>query len=65
MFDSGGIWTAYEDSEGFIFDFATPVFGRNPYKRLCVDRSFCQASLLLNGSNFTQGVVSPLEYPDR
>ncbi len=63
VFDSGGVWTAHEDREGFIFDFATPVYGPNPYKRLRVDRSFCQASLLLNGRNYTQGVVSPLEYP--
>jgi hypothetical protein len=63
VFDSGGIWTAHENSAGFIFDFTTPVLGRNPYKRLFVDRSFRQASLLLNRRSYPHGVVSPLEYP--
>jgi hypothetical protein len=63
VFDSGGIWTAHENSGGFIFDFTTPVFGRAPYKRLFVDRSFRRASLLLNRLNYPHGVVSPLEYP--
>jgi hypothetical protein len=63
LFDSGGIWTAHEDGAGFIFDFTTPIFGPKPYKRLCVDRSFRRASLLLNRRNYPDGVVSPLEYP--
>lgn len=63
VFDSGGIWTAHEDRAGFIFDFTTPVFGANPYKRLCVDRSFSRASLLVNSECYPHGVVCPLEYP--
>ncbi len=64
VFDSGGIWTAHEDrAGGFIFDFTTPVFGRNPYKRLCVDGSFSRASMLLNRQCYPNGIVCPLEYP--
>jgi hypothetical protein len=63
LFDSGGIWTAYEDGTGFIFDFVTPAFGPAPYKRLRVDPSFRRASLLLNRLSFPDGVVAPLEYP--
>ena len=63
VFDSGGIWTAHEASDGFIFDFTTPVFGRDPYKRLFVDRSFRCGSLQLDRRNYPDGIVSPLEYP--
>jgi hypothetical protein len=62
IFNSGGVWTAHEGSAGVTFDFTAPVFGREPYKRLCVDRSFRQASLFLNGRCYPRGVF-PLEYP--
>jgi hypothetical protein len=64
VFDSGSIWTLYEENEGFVFDFATPVLGCQPYKRLGVDRGFSTAQLLLNRDCLPEGKpVCPLEYP--
>jgi hypothetical protein len=63
LFDSHGVWTAHENGSEIAFDFSTPVFASNPYKRLCVDRSFSGASLKLNRECYPGGVVDPLEYP--
>jgi len=64
LFDSGALWKLYRSDQGFTFDFATPILGDRPYKRLCVDRSFSQAQLFLNReySSELQGCCT-LEYP--
>jgi hypothetical protein len=64
LFDSGSVWTLYADDAGFIFDFFTPVLGRQPYKRVSVSRDFSAARLLLNRACLSQAAeVYPLEYP--
>src|SRR5712692_1820290 len=64
LFDSGSLWTLYVNDSGFIFDFATPVLGSQPYKRLCVDRDFSEARLFLNRECLSEiAEVYPLEYP--
>src|SRR6267142_750198 len=64
LFDSGSIWTLYKENHGFVFDFATPVLGCQPYKRLLVNEEFSTAQLLLNRKCLPQGKpVCPLEYP--
>jgi hypothetical protein len=64
LFDSGSIWTLYEENAGFVFDFATPVLGCQPYKRLHVNAGFSAAHLLLNRDCLPEGKpVCPLEYP--
>ena len=68
LFDSGSIWKLYNDPAGedgdMIFDFASPVVGRDPYKRLYVDRDFRKGLLLMNRSCFPEGsYCNPLEYP--
>jgi hypothetical protein len=64
LFDSGAVWTMYERDGGYIIDFETPVFGLRPYKRLCVDRSFSEAQLLLSRECLGDlGLVHALEYP--
>ena len=64
LFDSGSIWTLYEENAGFVFDFATPVLGCQPYKRLRVNGRFSAARLLLNRECLPEGKpVCPLEYP--
>jgi hypothetical protein len=64
LFDSGSVWVLHEKDEGFVFDFATPVLGDQPYKRLSVDRGFSAARLLLNRECLPGGMsVYPLEYP--
>jgi hypothetical protein len=64
LFDSGSLWILYAEDSGFIFDFSTPVLGRQPYKRLYVNRDFSQARLLLNRVCLSRTAeVYPLEYP--
>jgi hypothetical protein len=64
VFDSGALWRVFHGREGFVFDFLSLVLGRNPYKRLVVDKTFSSARLLLNHS-LLQGYapIFPLEYP--
>lgn len=64
LFDSRSVWVLYEGDEGFVFDFATPILGDQPYKRLSVDRGFSAARLWLNRDCLPAGMrVNPLEYP--
>jgi len=64
LFDSGSIWTLYEQDCSFVFDFATPVLGCQPYKRLRVNGEFSTAQLLLNRECLSVAKrVYPLEYP--
>jgi hypothetical protein len=64
LFDSGSVWVLHETDEAYVFDFATPVLGDQPYKRLSVDKKFSNARLLLNREYLRDGRrVYPLEYP--
>lgn len=63
-FDSGSVWRVHEDGDGFAFDFTSPFFGENPYKRLCVDRQFSRASVLVNCQYFADdSSLYPFEFP--
>jgi hypothetical protein len=64
LFDSGAVWVLHETGDGYVFDFATPMLGEQPYKRLSVDKEFSKARVLLNREYFREGRwVCPLEYP--
>ena len=64
LFDSGCVWTLYQNSGGFQFDFSTATLGGVPYKRLLVDERFRSASLLLSRECFeNRDAAIPLEYP--
>lgn len=64
LFDSGSLWTMYARDYGYIIDFETPVLGAQPYKRLCVNRSFSEAQLFLSRACLGQlDRVHALEYP--
>jgi hypothetical protein len=65
LFDSGTTWRLYESKDAFQFDFNSPAFGDQPYKRLIVDRSFRRAILYMNEESFARfpSESSPLEYP--
>jgi hypothetical protein len=64
LFDSGSVWTLYEDGDGLLFDFASDVIGTRPYKRLYVDREFSMGRILLNQSYFSdRSLCGPLDYP--
>jgi len=64
-FDSGTTWRLFETDRGFQFDFNAPVFGPQPYKRLLIDQSFCEATLQMNEKAFVDFPCEsePLEYP--
>jgi hypothetical protein len=64
LFDSGCVWTLYQNDRGFQFDFSTASLGGVPYKRLLVDDRFRSASLLLSRKCFeNRDSAIPLEYP--
>jgi hypothetical protein len=64
-FDSGTTWRCHNGEAGLEFDFHSPAFGRRPYKRLHVDRSFERATLQMNEAVFADfpARAEPLEYP--
>ncbi len=64
-FDSGGTWRLYETGCGFRFDFVSPVFGDEPYKRLLMDETFSRAKLQMNQDCLRKSSLraNPLEYP--
>jgi hypothetical protein len=64
LFDSGAVWTLYEDGDDWLFDFASDVVGPEPYKRLHVDREFRRGRILLNKKYFPDSApCCPLDYP--
>ncbi len=64
LFDSGAVWTLYEDGEHYVFDFTTRVLGPRPYKRLLIDRDFTRARVLFVRDCFPDKAnVRALEYP--
>jgi len=64
-FDSGAVWRLYEDGSQFVFDFSSETVAKEPYKRLIVDREFCNAKLQMSAACLPRGEedVAPLEYP--
>ncbi len=64
LFDSGSVWALHENGDDYVFDFVTPVFGDQPYKRLCVNNEFSNAQLWLNRECLNSGWPGcALEYP--
>jgi hypothetical protein len=64
LFDSRSVWVLHEAEDGFVFDFATPILGDQPYKRLSVDSGFSAGRVWLNRECLPWGRrVCPLEYP--
>jgi hypothetical protein len=64
LFDSGCVWTLYENEDRFQFDFSTAHLSGISYKRLLVDEHFRSATLLLSRECFDdRDVAIPLEYP--
>jgi hypothetical protein len=65
QFDSGSIWRLHDAGREYQFDFHAPVFGKRPYKRLFVDKSFRKAVLEMaeNSWGCSTYQLTPLEYP--
>jgi hypothetical protein len=62
LFQSGGIWTLYDDGGRLRIDCHAPLFGDAPYKVAYFDRDFTAGRVLLRADVF-EGAVDPIEYP--
>jgi hypothetical protein len=63
-FDSGGLWTVFNDGSESTFYFSTPYLGNAPYKALTIDRDFRRGELLLSRACLDASrAIYPLEYP--
>jgi hypothetical protein len=64
IFHSGGLWSLYEEADGFRFFFSTPFLGAAPYKSAWFDRDFRRGHITLYRRYFdARRPVNPLEYP--
>ncbi|HXX21374.1 MAG TPA: hypothetical protein VEJ46_18400 [Candidatus Acidoferrum sp.] len=64
IFHSGGLWSLYQESDGFRFYFSTPRLGRTPYKAAWFDSEFTRGDVVLLRRHFDVNYpVYPLEYP--
>jgi hypothetical protein len=48
VFDSGAVWTLFEQGPGLTFDCEVPFLGKHPYKRMYVSSDCAEARVLLN-----------------
>jgi hypothetical protein len=63
-FESGGLWSVFDEGATHTFCFSTPALGSAPYKSLRIDRQFQHGELTIRRDCFrTSGPVYPLEYP--
>ena len=64
LFNSGGLWSVFEEAGGYRFYFSTPHLGAAPYKAAWFDRGFTRGELVLFRPYFDAELpVYPLEYP--
>src|SRR5271154_3604872 len=64
VFQSGGLWSLFEESGGYRFYFSAPNLGPSPYKAAWFDKKFSRGLLLLFREYFAAGEpIYPLEYP--
>jgi hypothetical protein len=63
IFDSGALWQLYRQDNGYLFRFATPHFGRAPYKVASFNQNFTIGEIRLHRPYFFDRAVYPLEYP--
>jgi hypothetical protein len=63
-FDSGGLWSVYQEADGYRFFFSTPFAGAAPYKSAWFDRDFRRGHITLYRRYFDpRRPVNVLEYP--
>jgi hypothetical protein len=64
VFDSGGLWKLFRNSEGYCFRFTSKSIGPLPYKQATVKPDFRTGRIELSREYFAAGQpVNPLEYP--
>jgi len=63
-FQSGGLWSAYQEDDGLSFYFQTAYLGSAPYKKARFDKNFTRGQVSLLRRYFDPELpVYPLEYP--
>jgi len=63
-FESGGLWSAFEEDGGTAFYFHTSYLGEAPYKRAWFDSQYTKGKVQLLRRYFDEELpVYPLEYP--
>lgn len=62
LFDSGGVWRAFDDDGGYRIDCSSAVFGDTPYKVAFVDGEFRRGRLLVRGDSF-EPAMHVFDYP--
>lgn len=63
-FESGGLWSAFQEDGGTAFYFQTSYLGESPYKRAWFNRDFSRGNVKLLKRYFDPELpVYPLEYP--
>ena len=64
LFNSGGLWRLFAESEGYRFYFSTSFLGNSPYKAAWFDPKFRHGKLVLFRPYFDPAKpICPLEYP--
>jgi hypothetical protein len=64
LFDSGGTWRMYRESDGFVFSFVSTALGMAPYRLAQFDTSFTRGTISVNGACIpNSAAIAPLEYP--
>ncbi len=64
LFNSGGLWSLFNESGGYRFYFSTPYLGASPYKAAWFDPDFQRGELVLFRPYFDlRKPIYPLEYP--
>jgi hypothetical protein len=64
VFDSGGLWKLFRNSEGYCFRFTSKNIGPLPYKQATVAADFKTGRIELSREYFAADQpVNPLEYP--
>jgi hypothetical protein len=64
LFNSGGLWRLFSESNGYRFYFSTPFLGSAPYKAAWFDPKFRRGELVLFRPYFDPvKAIYPLEYP--
>lgn len=62
LFDSGGVWSLFDDGSRLRIDCNSPLFGDDPYSVAYFDRGFTSGRVLLRADVFDSH-ADPLAYP--
>jgi hypothetical protein len=62
LFDSGAVWRAYDDGEGYRIECSSDALGDAPYKVALFDREFREGRILMRADAFADA-MHPLDYP--